>query len=134
MFDNTELLHGDSLDASLTVANLEHSATWYADVLGFSEDRRHQREGKVIAVSLKAGVVRILLTQDDGSKGLDRTKGVGFSLQITTHQSADALAERIKARGWTLDTEPVTMPHGPRVIRLRDPDGFRWTISSTPAA
>lgn len=33
-----EQLKGDSLEASLTVENLEKSATWYADVLGFSED------------------------------------------------------------------------------------------------
>ena len=129
-----EQLHGDSLEASLTVRNLAHSAKWYADVLGFGEDRRHEREGKLIAVSLKAGAVRILLTQDDGAKGLDRAKGDGLSLQISTQQSADALAARIKQQGGTLDTEPVTMPHGPRAFRLRDPDGFRLTISSTHAA
>jgi uncharacterized glyoxalase superfamily protein PhnB len=129
-----ERLNGDSLDASLTVQNLERSATWYADVLGFDEDRRYQREGKLLAVSLKAGAVRILLTQDDGAKGLDRAKGVGFSLQISTQQSADALADGIKSRGGQLDTEPVTMPHGARIFRLRDPDGFRFTISSSAVA
>lgn len=126
-------LQGESLGASLTVKDLEQSATWYVEVLGFNEDRRHEREGRLIAVSLQAGVVRILLTQDDGTKGLDRAKGVGLSLQITTQQSADALAERVKKQGWPLDTEPVTMPQGARVFRLRDPDGFRFTISSTPA-
>lgn len=55
----------------------------------------------MIAVSLKAGAVRILLTQDDGTKGLDRIKGVGLSLQITTHQSADALADQIKRNAGT---------------------------------
>jgi uncharacterized glyoxalase superfamily protein PhnB len=127
----TGLLQGESLDASLTVEHLERSAGWYAEVLGFSEERRHEREGRLIAVVLKAGAVRILLTQDDGTKGLDRAKGVGFSLQITTHQSADALAARMKQHGATLDTEPITMPHGARVFRFRDPDGFRFTISST---
>lgn len=126
-----EQLLGESLDASLTVKNLEQSAKWYVDVLGFSEDRRYEREGRLLAISLRAGIVRVLLTQDDGAKGLDRTKGEGLSLQITTQQSADALADRIKQHGWTLDTEPVTMPHGVRAFRLRDPDGFRFTISST---
>jgi uncharacterized glyoxalase superfamily protein PhnB len=127
----SELLQGDRLEASLTVNNLEHSVSWYCSALGFSEDRRHERGGRLIAVSLKAGAVRILLTQDDGAKGLDRKKGEGFSLQITTHQSADELAERIKQQGGSLDTEPVTAPHGPRIFRVRDPDGFRFTISST---
>ena len=124
-------LQGESLGASLTVRDLEQSATWYVKVLGFSEDRRHEREGRLIAVSLQAGVVRILLTQDDGAKGLDRAKGDGLSLQITTKQNADTLAGMVKNERWPLDTEPVTMPHGARVFRLRDPDGFRITISAT---
>ena len=127
-------LQGDSLEASLTVKNLAHSVAWYTDVLGFTVDREHERGGKVIAVSLQAGAVRVLLTQDDGAKGLDRAKGDGFSLQITTQQSVDELAARIKTQGGTLDTEPVTLPWGVRILRLRDPDGFRLTISSTHAA
>jgi catechol 2,3-dioxygenase-like lactoylglutathione lyase family enzyme len=31
-----EPLHGDSLDASLTVTDLERSATWYTTILGFA--------------------------------------------------------------------------------------------------
>ena len=124
-------LQGESLGASLTVSDLERSAAWYVEVLGFAEDRRHEREGRLIAVSLQAGAVRILLTRDDGAKGLDRAKGAGLSLQITTGQNADALAERVRNHDWPLDTEPVTMPHGVRAFRLRDPDGFRFTISST---
>jgi len=124
-------LEGESLQASLAVADLDRSTAWYTTVLGFTVDRRHEREGRLIAVSLKAGAVRLLLTHDDGAKGLERAKGQGFSLQITTHQDADALAAAIKAQGVTLDTEPVTAPHGPRIFRLRDPDGFRFTISST---
>ena len=128
-----EELLGESLGASLTVRSLEDSVTWYTDVLGFAVDRRHERGGRLIAVSLRAGAVQVLLTQDDGAKGLERSKGEGLSLQITTHQEADALAAQIKSRGWSLDTEPVTMPHGARAFRLRDPDGFRLTISSTRA-
>ncbi len=128
-----EPLHGESLDASLTVANLERSAAWYTTVLGFTVDRRHERDGRLIAVSLKADAVRLLLTQDDGAKGLNRAKGEGLSLRITTRQNVDALAESIKAHGVTLDTEPVTA-FGARVFRLRDPDGFRFTVSSPHAA
>lgn len=35
-----EPLHGDTLDASLTVTNLERSAAWYTTILGFTVDRR----------------------------------------------------------------------------------------------
>lgn len=125
-----EPLAGNDLAASLTVRNLEHSVAWYSKTLGFIIDRKHERQGRLIGVSLKAGTVNLLLTQDDGAKGLDRAKGDGFSLQISTTQSADSLAARAKRQGAALDTEPTDMPWGPRIFRLRDPDGFRWTISS----
>jgi len=125
-------LNADSLEASLTVKDVRQSTAWYRDVLGFDVDREHERGGKLIAISLKAGAVRLLLAQDDGAKGLDRVKGEGFSLQITTRQRADDIAERIRQHGGVLDTEPMDMPWGPRVFRVRDPDGFRLTISSTP--
>lgn len=129
----TGSLQGEGLDASLTVADVGRSVEWYTTVLGFEIDRRHEREGRLIAVSLRAGKVRVLVVQDDGAKGTDRQKGIGFSLQITTSQDIDALAARAKARGVALDTEPMTAPHGPRIFRLHDPDGFRFTISSPPA-
>jgi uncharacterized glyoxalase superfamily protein PhnB len=125
-----ESLRGRSLEASLTVNDLQRSLAWYRDVVGFTVDREHEREGKLRAVSLKAGAVRLLLGQDDGAKGMNRVKGEGFSLQITTAQDIDQIAARIKARGGTLDSEPADMPWGSRMFRLRDPDGFRITFSS----
>ena len=102
--------------------------------MGFVVDQRHERGGRLIAVSLRAGAVRILLTQDDGAKGLDRVKGEGLSLQISIRQSVDAIAAEFKRQGGVLDTEPTTFPWGARVIRFRDPDGFRFTLSSTEGA
>jgi catechol 2,3-dioxygenase-like lactoylglutathione lyase family enzyme len=128
-----EPLHGDSLDASLTVTDLERSAAWYTTILGFTVDRRHERDGRLVAVSLTAGAVRLLLTQDDGTKGQNRARGEALSLRITTRQDIDALAASIKAQGVTLDTDPMSA-HGYRIFRLHDPDGFRFTISSPHAA
>jgi len=126
----SEPLHGRALSASLTVKDLRGSVAWYRDVLRFEVDREHEREGRLIAVSLRAGDVRILLGQDDGAKGLDRVKGGGFSLQITTPQDIDEIARRVREAGGTIDTEPVDTPWGVRMFRFRDPDGFRFTISS----
>jgi uncharacterized glyoxalase superfamily protein PhnB len=126
----SESLQGVALSASLTVNDLEKSLAWYCDVVGFAVDQRYEREGKLMAASLKAGEVRVLLTQDDGAKGANRAKGEGFSLMITTDQDVDAIASRVRERGVTLDTEPVDTPWGARVFRMRDPDGFRLTISS----
>ena len=125
-----ESLRGRELSASLTVRDLARSLEWYRDVLRFTVDREFERDGKLFAASLKAGAVKLLLGQDDGAKGLDRVKGEGFSLQITTDQNVDELAARIKDHGVSLDLEPTDMPWGQRVFRLRDPDGFRFAISA----
>jgi len=119
-----------TLQASLTVKDLQRSLAWYQDVVGFAVDQKHEREGKLMAVSLKAGDVRLLISQDDGAKGWDRVKGDGFSLQLTTDQNIDEIANLIKKVGGTLDSEPADMPWGARVFRLRDPDGFKLVISS----
>ncbi len=117
------------LSASLTVAALDTSLAWYRDVLGCTVAHTFERAGTPIAVSLRAGSVPILLTQDDGARGLDRVKGEGISLQLTTSQDIDALAAGIQSRGGTLDAPPAD-GRGARVFRLRDPDGFRLVISS----
>jgi uncharacterized glyoxalase superfamily protein PhnB len=119
-----------SLQASLTVKDLETSVAWYRDAIGFTVDKKHERNGRLVAIALKAGAVRILLNQDDGAKGLDRAKGEGFSLQLATTQNVDEIARRIKAAGGSLVTEPADMPWGVRAFRVQDPDGFRFAISS----
>jgi uncharacterized glyoxalase superfamily protein PhnB len=125
-----EPFQGRVLTASLTVSDLRESLSWYRDVVGFAVDREHEREGVLRAVSLRAGDVRILITQDDGARGPDRVRGDGFSLMITTDQDVDGIARGIRERGGTLESEPVSTPWGMRAFRMRDPDGFRWVISS----
>ena len=122
-------LMAQSIEASLTTADVRRSRDWYRDVLGFTIDREFEREGRIFAVSMRAGSIRLLVTQDDGSKGADRAKGEGFSLQITTPQDIDAIAAHAKRAGASLDNEPFDA-WGVRAFRLRDPDGFRLTISS----
>jgi uncharacterized glyoxalase superfamily protein PhnB len=125
-----ESLRGRSLSVSITATDLQASLAWWRDVVGFTVQQEHEREGKVVAVSLVAGGVRIILGQDDGAKGWERKKGEGMSIHITTAQDVDQLAARAKAHGGTLDMEPTDMPWGPRAFRLVDPDGFKVTISN----
>lgn len=125
-----ESLRGRALLASLTVNDLQKSLAWYRDVVGFTVDDTWERDGKLVGVALKAGTVRILIGQDDGAKGWDRVKGQGFSLQITTTQSVDDIARRIKESGGTLLSEPTDMPWGARLFRIKDPDGYLLSIAS----
>lgn len=118
------------LAASLTVNDIHKSLTWYTDVIGFEIAQKYEREGKLQAVSLRAGNVRLLIGQDDGAKGWERKKGEGFSIQFTTTQPVDDIARRIKDAGGTLDSEPTDMPWGVRAFRASDPDGFKLVFSS----
>jgi len=125
-----ESFRAREMTASLTVKDLQKSLAWYRDLLGFTVDREIERDGKLRGVALKAGAIRILLNQDDGARGFDRVKGEGFSLQFITTQSVDDIANRIKSGGGALETEPADMPWGVRAFRVRDPDGFKFAISS----
>lgn len=77
-----------TLAASLTVKNLAASLAWYRDVLGFTVARTFDRGGPMFAASLRAGTVAILLTQDDGAKGLDRAKRACSGCEILTASSS----------------------------------------------
>ena len=135
MTTNAEPFRADRLQASLTVKDVQASLTWYRDVVGFTVDQMYDREGQLRSVSLKAGDVRILINQDDGKRGWDRVKGEGFSFMLTTGQSIDGIAQRIRGNGGSLETEPADMPWGVRMFGLVDPDGYRFAISTErPAA
>jgi uncharacterized glyoxalase superfamily protein PhnB len=123
-------LQGTGLNASMTVNDIEKSLTWYQNVLGFSVVQKYEREGRVVAVSLAAGDARVLIGQDDGAKGWDRVKGVAISLQITTNQNVDEIADRAKAAGGVIEAGPNDTPWGARMFRIKDPDGFTYVISS----
>lgn len=125
-----ETFRARNLMVSLTVDDLRKSLEWYRDIVDFTVAEEHEQDGEVISVSLVAGNVRLLLNQDDGAQGSDRTKGVGFSFYLNTAQDIDELAARIRERGGELEADPADMPWGGRLFRLRDPDGFRLAISS----
>ena len=120
----TEKFRG-SAAVSLTVKDIQKSLGWYLDVLGLGVERSVERDGKLVFAALKAGDVRISLNQDDGAKGWDRTKGLGFSINISVTEDIDAIANRIKASGGKLDSEPVDAPWGARYFALTDPDGYK---------
>ena len=113
---------------SLTTKDVLQSVAWYRDVLGFTVDNMRERDGKPAAATVRSGTARIFLNQDDGGRGWQRTKGEGFSITFDTAQDVDAIAERIKSKGWTLAKEPADMPWGVRMLRVEDPDGYRLSI------
>ena len=100
-------LHGRTLSASLTVKDVEKSLAWYRDIVGFAVDRRHERDGTLRAVSLRAGDVRILIGQDDGKKGWDRVKGEGRHVRHRAHRHALGRAHLPTARPRRVPTDDL---------------------------
>ena len=90
-----------------------------------------EHEGKVVAAVIAAGDCRIVLNQDDGKLGWDRTKGQGFYLQINVAAASevDTAAARIKAAGGPLLSEPADQPWGARMFQFKDLDGFKLGVS-----
>jgi uncharacterized glyoxalase superfamily protein PhnB len=120
-----------ALQASLTQDDLEESLVWYRDVVGFHVADEHRGEdGGLRAVMLKAGAVDLIINQDDGGKGWDRSKGEGISLYLTTALDVDEVARGIEERGGALAAGPADMPWGARTIELRDPTGFKLIVAS----
>lgn len=115
---------------SFTVSDLEASLAWYRDRVGFHLEETHEHDGKVMGYTLVAGAQRIFISQDDGKKGKDRVKGVGFRLFLETVQDVDITAAAIKKRGGKLASPPEDQPWGGRAFTLVDPDGFTFTVTS----
>lgn len=125
-------LNATNLGASLTCKDVEASIRFYRDAVGFAVPQTFEREGKVASAVAVAGDIRIVLNQDDGKLGWDRTKGQGFYLQINVASAADvdAAAARIKATGASLLSEPADRPWGVRMFQFLDLDGFKLGVST----
>lgn len=118
------------LSNSLTVDDIQESLRWYRDVLGFQVVQTMEHEGELRAVMLRAGDAGLLINQDDGAKGWDRTKGEGFSLHFTTNQDVDQIAAGIRERGGELVSGPEDKPWGARVFELQDPTGYKLFVTT----
>jgi predicted lactoylglutathione lyase len=123
-----ESLRLRSIMPSFTVNDIQRSTAWYRDGLGFFVAERWEEGGRLQGVMLKAGACQLGLSQDDFSKGRDRSKGVGFRLWCETAQDVDAIAKRLRAFGGTIMEEPGDRwdTYG---FTAQDPDGFKITIT-----
>jgi len=128
--NSPETLRLRRVTPAITVSDLGASLAFYRDTLGCSVDERWEREGERVGAALVAGSVTVLLSQDDGAKGLDRVKGQGFRLHLATAQDVDRVAEHVRSRGGSLTEGPMDMPWGVRAFTVVDPDGFTLTISA----
>jgi len=125
----TRTLNATGIMPSLTVDNLQRSVDFFSG-LGFEVEERWEENSVLMGVMLKAGNVRLGLSQDDGKKGRDRAKGVGMRLYIETKDDVTEIAARAKAAGLALTSEPHDTEWGSRAFEVTEPSGFLLTISS----
>ena len=125
-----EALNASRIAVGLTAGDLQKSLRFYTEGLGFAIESKTEAEGRVVFAMLKAGNGQIGLGQDDFAKGHDRKKGIGMRLWIVTDQSVEAIANRMKAAGFKLDTEPAPLPWGPMSFEVTDPSGFLISVRS----
>ena len=125
-------LNATNLGCSITCTDLAASIRFYRDAIGFAVAQQFENEGKVVAAVIVAGNIQIVLNQDDGKLGWDRIKGQGCYLQINvpSYADVDGAAERIKANGGTLLSEPADRPWGARMFQFKDLDGFKLGVST----
>ena len=124
-----ESLHGRGVMPSLTVNNLQQSLEFFSG-LGFEIEDRWEQDGKLMGAMLKAGDARLGLSQDDGKKGTNRTKGVGMRIYVEAADDIDQVAARAKKSGVALTREPHDTEWGSRAFEVTEPSGFLLTIAS----
>jgi catechol 2,3-dioxygenase-like lactoylglutathione lyase family enzyme len=106
----------------LYVTDMDRSAAFYGNKLGFELIQQWEPEGKMLWCLLKRGGAEIMLqkaTDEDGpAEGFGR--GVEFFLWC---DDADAMHAELVANGLKLDP-PQTAFYGMKQLFVKDPDGY----------
>jgi catechol 2,3-dioxygenase-like lactoylglutathione lyase family enzyme len=118
----------------LTVHDLEASARFYQEALGFQHiftmPGPGGKPGLVHLRWLKYADLLITVTRD--GKELPEPKGVGVALNFGLYDrpdsDIDAFAERARAMGAQV-VGPVTQPWNVREVTVYDPDGYRLVFT-----
>jgi catechol 2,3-dioxygenase-like lactoylglutathione lyase family enzyme len=117
-----------TINVSLTASDLQASIRFYTEGLGFTIIDRHEPEGVLRFVQMRAGDAMVGVGQDDFALGRDRKKGQGMRIWFRTSADITALAAQAKAAGFSLDGEPAPLAWGPMAFQVSDPDGFKITV------
>jgi uncharacterized glyoxalase superfamily protein PhnB len=119
---------------TLVVRDLEASAHWYQEALGFKHVFTLPGPGgSPVLVHLRWIKYGDLLLRKSLGPPDDRDKGVGITLSFAVFEGrVDDVAERARRFGARLETEPKNQPWNVRDFSIRDPDGFVLTFTQGP--
>jgi uncharacterized glyoxalase superfamily protein PhnB len=120
----------------LTVADATASLAFYAQAFGFKPGVIiSAADGRIIHAVMHCGrAVAVMFSPEGIWSGIMKTPAhSGAENPITMYVpyfEVDALADRARAAGATILTEPTDMFWGDRIARIADPDGYVWCFAS----
>lgn len=119
----------------LQVSDLERSAHWYTEVVGFHTIfAPHGPDEKLQMLHIRRARYQDIMLIPSGQQDVPLAGG-GAVLYFQFWEDWDALnsfAERIRAASTSAIEGPFDTPWNTREIRLRDPDGYRLIFSKGP--
>ena len=110
---------------TLMVTDLERSAEFYTNVLGFEITRKFSPAKNIEIIFLKAGDVSIELVCNKNLKVEDRGKGITMGFKVDSLDEAMAL---MKGNGIEIARGPIQVSPVTRFFFIKDPDGFEIQI------
>jgi PhnB protein len=117
----------------LCVRDARAAIAWYADVLGAEVTYPPvvMDDGRVGHVELAVDGAGWMMSEEFATSGVaapDAARGAAVTLHLTV-DDVDAVCERVRAAGTTLDRGPEDSPPAGRVAVFRDPSGHRWFLT-----
>jgi catechol 2,3-dioxygenase-like lactoylglutathione lyase family enzyme len=114
---------------AMSVRNVEHSAQWYIDVLGF--ERRHQGMWDSIPIFIGKGTTSIALFRaTSNARSTSATRGDVRMLHLAfraNHKNFLAAQEELKQLGIRFEFQDHEISHS---IYFSDPDGHKLEITT----
>jgi uncharacterized glyoxalase superfamily protein PhnB len=119
---------------TLTVRDIEASARWYQEALGFQNVFTIPGPGGgPVVVHLRWARYADLLLRKQPAPPDATPKGVGITLSFAVSEGrVDDIAERARRCGARLLSEPTNQPWNARDFSIEDPDGFVLTFTQGP--
>jgi catechol 2,3-dioxygenase-like lactoylglutathione lyase family enzyme len=114
-------------ELTVPVQDVQATAALYKQVLGFKVD------GKGLVVPGSSVRIQFTKPADSGEPSSSFPEPGQGMLRLIV-RNAGGVAESLKSAGFSVITtggEPVTLPQGPRVIILRDPNNFYLQLMET---
>ena len=112
----------------LAVQDIQRSAEFYRDRLGFALTGKAENEGKMFWCRMERGGSAIMLQQAEDEDGPAKGRGRGVSLYFIC-DDADAVYMELTSRGLQL-SPPSVAYYGMKQVVVPEPDGYYLCFES----